>query len=88
MTSRAKPAKKAPSGIFLPDEHLFFLSTATETQENQGQKKKIPTLGTPAQRLHSCFLIIDVAARTAHLMTAGSVEYAFEGAFCGKANGV
>jgi hypothetical protein len=29
-----------------------------------------------------------VAARTAHLMTAGSVEYAFEGAFCGKANGV
>ena len=40
MTSRAKPAKKAPSGIFLLDEHLFILSTATETQENQGQKKK------------------------------------------------
>ena len=39
MTSRAKPAKKAPSGIFLLDEHLFILSTATETQENQGQKK-------------------------------------------------
>jgi hypothetical protein len=51
-------------------------------------EKKIPTLITPAQRLHSSLLNIDVAARTVHLMTERSVEYAFEGAFCGKANGV
>jgi hypothetical protein len=29
-----------------------------------------------------------VAARTAHCVTARSVEYVFEGASCGKANGV
>ena len=39
MTSRAKPAKKAPSGISLIDEQLFISSTATETQQNQGPKK-------------------------------------------------
>ena len=39
MTSRAKPAKKAPSGIALIDEQLLISSTATETHQNQGQKK-------------------------------------------------
>jgi hypothetical protein len=81
----------------LPKRHHLAFSSSTNTylfhrQQQKPKKirgkKKIPTLGTLAQRLHSSFLNIDVAARTAHLMTAGSVEYAFEGAFCGKANGV
>ena len=88
MTSRAKPAKKAPSGIALIDEQLLISSTATETHQNQGQKKNFPLLALRHKGCILTLLNIDVAARTAHLMTAGSVEYAFEGAFCGKANGV
>ena len=53
MTSRAKPAKKAPSGIALIDEQLLISSTATETQQNQGQKKNSPLL---ALRHKGCIL--------------------------------
>ncbi|HBU37724.1 MAG TPA: hypothetical protein DEB70_07960 [Planctomycetaceae bacterium] len=63
-------------------------STAVRKARNLRFLKKIPDLVQSGTKVASCVSMKGVAARTAHCMTARSVEYAFEGASCGKANGV
>ncbi len=64
------------------------MSAAVRKALNLGFLKKNADLVQSGTKVAFCVLKNGVAARTAHCMTARSVEYAFEGASCGKANGV
>ena len=81
-------AKKARLTLIATKPSQIGSRHLAEKRRISGFLKKILTWSAPAQRLHSLQLKKGVAARTAHCVTARSVEYVFEGASCGKANGV
>ena len=83
-----RTAKKAHLTLIATKTSWIGFRHLSEKRRIPGFLKKILTWSAPAQRLHSLPLKNGVAARTAHCVTARSVEYIFEGASCGKANGV
>ena len=85
------PGDTCQKGTFdalAPETTSGRASTAVRKARNLGFLKKIPDLVQSGTKVAFCIAKNGAAARTAHCMTARSVEYAFEGASCGKANGV
>ena len=64
------------------------ITTSGRKATNFGFFKKNPDLVRSGTKVAFSTANECVAARTAHCVTARSVEYVFEGASCGKANGV